>query len=221
MEYRVPFQELDSLHSDAQFGEGHLFDFMLGQLPGFASERHNLVIDYFRPSEHFVERLLQAFIECYLRQLTHGCAYSCSLFDLTLIRLASLKPTLIRMSELCTDYDSLCCAVASASDGAGARLFTLRQLCENESFLRECPLHARHRIYTDGTQTYPTPCVRTRYELRRRPAIHEGRAERADFLFTSVLVEISSCEVGGRVWDIEEKHQYTDEIMVRVVRADE
>lgn len=206
---------MDNLHSDAQFGEETLIDFILGlgssDCKPFTSSRRELTIDWYQPSTQFVPKLLQTFVQNQTCHRSHPPS-----FGSTLIRLPSIAPALTSVEELHIDYDSLQDALASVEEG---RLFELTRLHEEKPFLRRCP--SRHPLdqishpdkleYPDRN-VYPTPCVSTLYELRGkyRQSIYTTNC--------SVLrIELVRCELRDHcVTGDNYRHLYADEISLTI-----
>ena len=175
--------------------------------------RRELTIDWYQPSEQFLVKLLQAFVR--VMSARQG-PYPPSTFDSTLIRLPSIAPALRSVDELCTDLNSLQVAVG------GSQLFELTQLNEARPFLRECPNrhpfdhlgHSSHQVHP-FLNLYPTPCLSTLYELRRRL-----RKDHENSHFPVLRVEIiRSCELRDHsVENADYRHLHADEISVTIGR---
>lgn len=187
-----------------------MIDFILG-LPGThytSTGRHTLTIDWYHPSEHFVQKLLRAFA-AYLS--LPGGAQPCSPFESTLMRLPNIYPALMPdgVRQRCTDYDLLHNAVMEVAGREKAQLFSFRQLGEEEEFLRPCS--QRHPIYDLSKHYHPTPCARTQYELCWRG----GFCQPAMLL----TVKFIRCKLGVEWCDSMTRPLYADEISVRVNKA--
>jgi len=125
----------------------------------------------------------------------------------------------LQTDTLHTDYSTLHAAVFNTKGGVGGAMLTVDCVKEDEPFLRECP--QRHpyewKRHSKKHAVHPTPCVRTRYELRGHRARGQlrGNGKAYSTLFT---MEIIRCELrnSGLVYNTEDRHIYADEMSVQI-----